>query len=136
MKRQQTLCNSITGWRAIKELSKADPQGSLKLLVQERNKFDSEYQKEILKIASRSANTPDAIKRWQKELKKATGGSQADIFTMLVSSNPNDPSIETLLTQSISSENPQVRMAAANEMARRRNVEVFAGSVGLPGQID
>jgi hypothetical protein len=108
---------------AIKELSKADPQGSLKLLVQERSKFDSEYQKEILKIASRSANTPDAIKRWQKELKKSTGGSQADIFTMLVSSNPNDPSIETLLTQSISSENPQVRMAAANEMARRRNAK-------------
>ncbi|HEY5919227.1 MAG TPA: DUF1080 domain-containing protein [Chryseolinea sp.] len=108
---------------AIKELSKVDPKGSLKLLVQERSKFDGEYQKEILKIASRSANTPDAIKRWQKELKKATGGSQADIFTMLVSSNPNDPSIETLLTQSISSENPQVRMAAANEMARRRNAK-------------
>jgi hypothetical protein len=106
---------------ALKELCKADPQGSLKLLIQERGKFDSEYQKEILKIATRSANTADAKKRWQKELKKATGASQADIFTMLVSSNPNDPSIETLLTQGISSENPQVRMASANEMARRRN---------------
>jgi hypothetical protein len=106
---------------ALKEFSKVDPAGSLKLLIEERSKFDSEYQKEILKIASRSANTPDAIKRWQKELKKSTGGQQADVFTMLVSANPNDAGVETLLTQGISSPNAQVRAAAANEMARRRN---------------
>jgi len=108
---------------ALKELSKVDPQGSVKLLIQERSKFDSEYQKEILKIAAKSANTSDAIKRWQKELKKATGNQQADIFIMLVAANPNDPSVETILTQGIGSSNTQIRMAAANEMASRRNIK-------------
>ena len=108
---------------ALKELSKADPQGSPKLLIQERSKFDGEYQKEVLKIAAKSANTPDAIKRWQKELKKATVNQQADIFAMLVAANPTDASIETILTQGIVSSNPQVRIAAANEMARRRNIK-------------
>lgn len=108
---------------ALKEFSKVDPAGSLKILVEERSKFDSEYQKEILKIASKTANTPDAIKRWQKELKKATGSQQADVFAMLVSANPKDDGVETLLKQGITSPNSQVRVAAANEMARRRDVK-------------
>ena len=108
---------------ALKELAKTDPQGSLKLLIQERSKFDDEYQKEVLKIAAKSANTSDAVKRWQKELKKATGSQQADIFTMLVAASPNDPAIETTLTQGIVSSNVHVRVSAANEMARRRNIK-------------
>lgn len=106
---------------ALKAASKADAEGTVKLLIKELSRFDSEYQKEVLKIAGLTANTPAALKLWQKEYKKSTGAAQADIFSMLTKANRGEGFIEAILVQGLSSDNKLTRMAAASEMASVRS---------------
>lgn len=110
----------------LKGLAKADPEGSIKTLIKERTRFDDEYQKEVLNIAAPSANTPAALKLWQKEYKKSTGSAQADIFSMLTRVNRNESFIESILLQALSSPSQPTRMAAASEIASTRNKKFIA----------
>ena len=105
----------------LRSLALADPEGSVKVLIKEHSRFDSEYQKEVLRIAVPSANTSSALKLWQKEYKKATGTSQADILSMMAAANRNESFVETTLVPALSSSNPSTRMAAAGEIATSRN---------------
>ncbi len=105
----------------LKGLAQVDPQGSVATLIKERSRFDSEYQKEILKIAVTSAGTPAAFKLWQKEYKKSTGSSQADILSILAKANRTDGFVETMLVPALSSSNQQTRMTAASEIASYRS---------------
>ncbi|MBA4056720.1 MAG: hypothetical protein C0490_18545, partial [Marivirga sp.] len=106
---------------ALKAITKTDPEGSAKILIKELGRFDSEYHKEVLKVAAPFANTPATLKLWQKEYKKSTGSSQADIFAMLTRANRNEGFIETILLQGLSSPNQPTRLAAASEIASSKN---------------
>lgn len=106
---------------ALKAIAQADPDGSVKILINELGRFDSEYQKEVLKVAAPTANTPDALKLWQKEYIKSTGSSKADIFAMLTRANRNEGFIESILSQGLSSPNQATRLAAASEIASTKN---------------
>lgn len=105
----------------LKGIAHIDPQGSVSTLIKERSRFDTEYQKEVLKIAVSSAGSPAALKLWQKEYKKSTGSAQADILTMLSKANRNDGFVESMLVPALSSSNQQVRIAAASEIASYKN---------------
>lgn len=102
---------------ALKGLASSDPDGSVKVLIKDRSLFDSEYQKEVLKVAVLSANRPAAMKSWTKEYKKATGAAQADILAMLSKANRNAGFIESTLLPALSSKEQQTRMTAAAEIA-------------------
>jgi len=105
----------------LKGLSKADPEGAGKLLIKEYKRFDSEYQKEVLKIAAASAGTPSVMKLWQKEYKKSTGATQADILSMMATVNKSEGFVESTLLPALSSPNQLTRMAAASSIASSRN---------------
>jgi len=105
----------------LKGLAQVDAEGTLAILIKERSRFDSEYQREVLKIAVSSAGTPNALKVWQKEYKKSNGSAQADILLMLAKANRTDSFVETMLVPALSSSNQQVRIAAASEIASYRN---------------
>ena len=115
----------------LKGLSKADPEGVNKVLVKEYKRFDSEYQKEVLKIAVASAGTPSAMKLWQKEYKKSTGAVQADILTLMANANKNETFLESILIPALSSSNQLTRMAAASSIAGSRNKKFTPALVGL-----
>jgi len=102
---------------ALKGLSIVDVEGSVALLIKERSRFDEEYQKEVLKIAVSSAASASALKKWQKEYKKSSGASQADILSMLAKANRNDAFVETMLVPALSSPNQQTRITAASEIS-------------------
>ncbi len=105
----------------LKGLTKADPEGVVKILIKEYKRFDNEYQKEVFKIAAASSGTPSALKLWQKEYKKSTGASQADILSMLASTNKSEAFAEATLIPALSSSNQLTRMAAASSIAGSRN---------------
>ena len=106
---------------ALKGLAKVDAEKTVAILIKERNRFDDEYQKEVLKIAVASAGSASALKLWQKEYKKSTGSPQADVLSMLAKANRNDGFVETMLVPALSSSNQQVRIAAASEIAVIKN---------------
>ena len=105
----------------LKGLVQVDSEGTVATLIKERSRFDSEYQKEVLKIAVSSAGSPNALKLWQKEYKKSTGSEQADILAMLAKANRTDSFVESILVPALSSSNQQVRIAAASEIASYKN---------------
>ncbi|SHG53648.1 protein of unknown function [Chryseolinea serpens] len=111
---------------ALKGLTLADPDGSVKVLIKDRSLFDSEYQKEVLKVAVLSANRPEALKSWTKEYKKATGAAQADILAMLSKANRNAGFIESTVLPALSSKEQQTRMTAAAEIAASKDKKYVA----------
>lgn len=106
---------------ALSNLVKADPDGSLKLLIKETTRFDSEYQKEVIKISAATAGLPAAKKIWLKEYKKATGSTQADILTLLAETDGTGAILENTVIPALSSTVKETRMAAANAVAKTRN---------------
>jgi len=106
---------------ALKAAAHADAAATTATLIKERVRFDSEYQKEVLKIAVASAGTADALKLWQKEYKKSTDAAQADILSMLAKANRNEAFATTTLVPALSSGTQAVRMAAADELAVIKN---------------
>ena len=111
---------------ALDNLAEVDAGASVKLLIKETSRFDAEYRKEVLKIAASTANTPEALKLWQKAYKKSTGSAQADIFTMLTRANEKEGFVEGILVQGLASPNQELRIAAAAEIARRGNRKMSA----------
>ena len=105
----------------LKALAQVDPEATLAILVKERIRFDDEYKKEVLKIATASAGSAKAMKLWQKEYKKATEADQADILRMLAKANHNEGFVEAMLLPALSSKNKKVRITAASEIASYRN---------------
>jgi len=108
---------------ALSNLAKIDPDGSAKLLIKELAKFDSEYQKEILKIGQASANTPANQKLWLKEYKKASGRKQADILAMLSTGNSDEHFINETLIPALGSKEADTRIAATSALASKRNAK-------------
>jgi len=105
----------------LEALSTAEPVTTVKVLIKELNRFDAEYRKEVLKIASSSANAPEALKLWQKTYKKSSGSAQADIFTMLTRANEKEGFVQSILVQGLTSPNQELRMVAAGEAAHQRD---------------
>lgn len=100
---------------ALSNLVKADPDYATKTLVKELRKFDTEYQREVLKIAS--PTVAGSRKVWLKEYKKATGAVQGDLLTLL--SHTETP--DAFLVPALSSPNKDTRMAAATALAKLRD---------------
>lgn len=111
---------------ALSNLVKADPDGSSKLLIKESTRFDSEYQKEVIKISVATAGLPAAKKLWLKEYKKATGASQADILSLLAETDNTGSTLESTVIPALSSPVKETRMAAANAVAKTRNKKYAA----------
>src|SRR5690606_9677513 len=51
---------------ALKALTKAQPAESSKILIKELNRFDPEYQKEVLKIAGTTVSDEKIYRQWLK----------------------------------------------------------------------
>lgn len=105
----------------LRTFAQVDPEAAVKVLIKEHPRFDSEYQKEVLNIAVASANTTSALKQWQKEYKKSTGISQADILSMMARANRNEIFVTSTLVPALSSTNQSARVVAASEIAGNRN---------------
>ena len=107
---------------ALRALTKTSPGEATKTLVKEMNRFDPGYQKEILKIASLTANGDSALKMWTKAYKKSND-LQGEILAMLASVNRNDEFIESTLVPALKSKSSAVRMVAAEEIAYSKNTK-------------
>ncbi len=105
---------------ALKALTKASPDEATKVLLKEMNRFDGEYQKEVLKVASLNIKDEASMKEWKKAYKKSTD-RQAEILSMLSKANRNESFIESTLLPALGSKNPAVRMVAAEEIAYSDN---------------
>ncbi|MEX2235432.1 MAG: DUF1080 domain-containing protein [Cyclobacteriaceae bacterium] len=113
---------------ALKALANSSSEESSKTLIKEMNRFDPQYQKEILKIASLHASDPAAMKQWTKAYKNSTD-MQGEILAMLSKVNRNDTFIETTLLPALESKNASVRMVAAEEIAYSNNKKFQASLV-------
>lgn len=105
---------------ALKALTKASPEESTKILLKEMNRFDTGYQKEVLKVASLNLKDAAAVKQWTRAYRKSAN-LQAEILLMLAKANRNDVFIESMLVPALASKNASVRMAAAEEIAYSDN---------------
>lgn len=101
---------------ALKAMAVASPDEATKILIKEMNRFDPEYQKEVLKIAALNASSGPALKAWTKVYKKSDN-RQADILAMLSKANRNDGFVESTLLSALQSKDPAVRMVAAEQIA-------------------
>jgi hypothetical protein len=113
---------------ALESMSRANPEEGTKLLVKERNHFDAEYRKEILKIASPVATSVSILKLWEKEYKNSKDEEQAEILAMLSKANRSEAFIQASLIPALSSSNAALRIAAAQEIANSGNKK-FAASL-------
>jgi HEAT repeat protein len=105
---------------ALKALAHTSPDETTKTLIKEMNRFDPEYQKEVLKIASVNAGKEDARKVWTKAYKKSKT-LQAETLAMLAQANRNDAFIESTLLPALRSKDAAVRMVAAEEISYSDN---------------
>lgn len=105
---------------ALKALAKAQPEGSTKVLIKELNRFDPEFQKEVLKIASFNVKDKDVARQWLKVYKK-NSTLKAEILSMLARENRNDGFIDETLLPALRSKDASVRIAAAEEIAYSDN---------------
>ena len=106
---------------AYESLVNANPVDATKILIKERNHFDAEYRKEILKIATSGASSPASLNLWNKEYKKSSGAEQAELLSMMANANRYDSFTKATLLPALASENQQTRMAAAAEIANYNN---------------
>ncbi len=113
---------------ALRNLVKVNPNESVKVLINERTKFDSEYQKEILNTAQAGASNATSLALWMKEYKKSKGAAQAEILAMLARANANEGFIEKTLVPMLASKNQEARVVAEEEIARSKNKK-FAGAL-------
>jgi hypothetical protein len=105
---------------ALKALTLASPDEASKTLLKEMNRFDAEYQKEVLKVAFLTAGDEASMKAWMKAYKKSSD-RQADILAMLARANRNDAFAESTLLPALKSKDPAVRAVAAEEIAYSDN---------------
>jgi HEAT repeat protein len=113
---------------ALKALAKASPDESSQTLIKEMNRFDEQYQREVLKIAGLHTNSEAATKVWTKAYKKSNN-LQAEILSMLAKGNRKDSFIESMLLPALQSKNSAVRMVAAEEIAYSDNKKYQAALV-------
>lgn len=113
---------------ALKALTKASPDESTKTLLKEMNRFDTGYQKEVLKVAGPYVKSPSAMKQWTKAYKKSEN-LQGEILAMLAKANRDDSFIQSTLLPALSSKNAAVRMVAAEEIAYSDNKRYQANLV-------
>lgn len=107
---------------ALEALTKASPDEASKTLLKEMNRFDAEYQKEVLKIAGLVAGDAAVAKQWEKAYKKSKT-LQAEILSMLAAANRNDSFVESTLVPALRSKIAAVRMAAAEQIAYSGNAK-------------
>ncbi|MDQ2656579.1 MAG: DUF1080 domain-containing protein [Bacteroidota bacterium] len=105
---------------ALKAITRSQPDESTKILVKELNRFDTGYQKEVLKVASLNAHDANALRQWTKVYKKATA-LQGDILSMLANADRSDSFVEATLLPALQSKNASTRMVAAEEIAYSDN---------------
>ncbi|MEO5602042.1 MAG: DUF1080 domain-containing protein [Cyclobacteriaceae bacterium] len=105
---------------ALKAMAKTSAEESTKALITELDRFDADYQKEVLKIAATNANNDASMKLWMKAYKK-TPAKQPDILSMLSRVNRIDAFVESTLLPALSSKNRSLRMVAAEEIAYSKN---------------
>jgi hypothetical protein len=123
---QDILTNTLTPEQqhvrlaALKALTVASPDEASKTLLKEMNRFDSEYQKEVLKVAFLTADNDASMKAWMKAYKKSSD-RQADILAMLAKANRNDAFATSTLIPALKSKDPAVRAVAAEEIAYNDN---------------
>lgn len=101
---------------ALKALTKAQPAESSKILIKELNRFDPEYQKEVLKIAGTTVSDEKIYRQWLKVYKK-NSTLQPEILSMLASVNRSDKFTQEVLVPALASKNSAVRIVAAEEIA-------------------
>ena len=106
---------------ALESYVNANQAEAVKILLQERNRFDAAYRKEVLKIAAQGAGNALVRAQWEKEYKKATGAEQAELLSMMAAANRNDGFADAILVPALISKNQWTRMAAASEIALTRN---------------
>lgn len=123
---QEVLANTLDASQqhfrlaALKALTKAQPENATKTLTKDLARFDSEYQKEVLKIASPGLSNTTATQQWLKIYKK-NKTLKADILAMLASANRNDAFAESTLLPALKAKDPAVRITAVQEIAYSKN---------------
>lgn len=74
-----------------------DASGSQPVLVKELERFDIEYQREVLRIASLGVrDNPAVFSAWEKVYKKSKGERQAEVLAML-SRGSTDPCLPIVI---------------------------------------
>jgi hypothetical protein len=114
---------------ALEVLAQKPTQPTVVMLAQELEKFDAEYRKEVLNIAIPSAKNPAVLGMWKAVYEPATGVQKAEILTMLSQANQNSGFADSYLLPALSSENKDLRMAAATQLAATKNKTYAAALV-------
>ena len=106
---------------SLDNLARVDPAGANPLLIKEHTRFDAEYRRTILKIATVTASDESTGGLWGKEYKKSTGVEQAELLSLLSSVHHDENFTETVLVPALSSGDQNVRMVAADEIGNYKN---------------
>ena len=109
---------------ALAAVTKGTTDKATKLLIAESKRFDTEYQREVLKLA-----TPTVLageKAWMKEYKAAKGARQGDLLNLLSDARRSDDKaqeafFDAQVVPALKSASPETRMAAAERLTLSRN---------------
>ncbi|MEJ1242442.1 family 16 glycoside hydrolase [Chryseolinea sp. T2] len=114
---------------ALGALVKGSPDKATKVLIAESKKFDTEYQREVLKLSVPTAISGE--KSWMKEYKAAKGARQADLLNLLADARRGNAAaqetfFDAQVVPALKSTSAETRMAAAERLTLGRNKKYIA----------
>ncbi|MGC3947107.1 MAG: DUF1080 domain-containing protein [Chryseolinea sp.] len=109
---------------ALGAIVKGSPDKATKLVIAESKRFDTEYQRDVLKLSVPTVISGE--KAWMKEYKAATGERQADLLNLLSDARSNDKAaqetfFDAQVVPALKSASAETRMAAAERLTISRN---------------
>ncbi len=120
---ENTLAKEQSHYRlaALRDLVREAPSTSQQALNGELDRFDEGYRRDVLMIASVTAQDPKAREAWIKVYKKSTREKQAEVLMMLASANSNPEFFSQQVVPALDSKNSSVRVAALRAVAATRD---------------
>lgn len=109
---------------ALGALVKGSPEKATKTLIAESKRFDTEYQREVLKLAVPAVTAGEKL--WMKEYKSAKGERQADLLNLLADARRSDAAtqesfFDAQVVPALKSASTETRIAAAERLTLSRN---------------
>lgn len=99
---------------ALRNLTMEDPLGSPPVLVKELDRWDIEYQREVLRIATLSKAVFGV---WENVYKKSKGDRQAEVLAMMARGSQDPSFTDRYLLPALDSRNVSVRIVALKALA-------------------
>jgi len=107
---------------ALREgLKKTEAKSRVPLLTKELDRFDAEYRRSVLGLATVTAKEEAERKSWLTVYLRSKGEQKAELLTMLVSANPDSTFAAQVVIPALDSEYPEVRKAARQSLGATRN---------------